>query len=213
VAFTDSFLYKNDQLDSLSSWLLRLLIFIGVISSIGISSILSIKYVTAENAIIGTQNTVKSPAGDMTFCHGNIIYPQTICRGSNQNDTIIAPVGGGTIYAFGGDDKIQGLLGSGVVYGMDGNDAIRGGNTSDVMFGNNGDDILAAGLGQNFLTGGGGSMLSGGEGNDLLIGGGGHDVFIGGPGHDKFDCKGASDLILDFNPEEDVASNNCIIAT
>ena len=38
------------------------------------SSILSMKYVTAENAIIGTQNTVKSPAGDMTFCHGNIIY-------------------------------------------------------------------------------------------------------------------------------------------
>ena len=35
---------------------------------------------------------------------------------------------------------------------------------------------------------------------------------IGGPGHDKFECKGESDLILDFNPEDDVASNNCILA-
>ena len=182
---------------------LLLLIFFGFMAFLGKSSILSIKYVTAENAIIGTENTVKSPAGDMTFCHGNIFIPQTICRGSSHNDTIIASVGGGTVYGFGGDDKIQGLLGSGVVFGMDGNDAIRGGNTSDIIFGNNGDDILAASLGPNLLTGGGGSMLSGGGGNDLLIGGGGHDVFIGGPGHDKFDCKGESDLILDFNPEDD----------
>jgi len=212
MSFTDSFLYKNDQLDLLSSYLFQMLVFFGFMALFCTSSILSIKNVTAENDTIGTENTVISPAGEMTFCHGNIIYPPTICRGSNQNDTIIAPVGGGTIYGFGGDDKIQGLLGSGVIYGMDGNDAIRGGNTSDVMFGNNGDDILAAGLGPNFLTGGGGSMLSGGEGNDLLIGGGGNDVFIGGPGHDKFECKGKSDLILDFNPEEDIASNNCILA-
>ena len=191
---------------------LLLFMFFGFMVFFGTSSILSIKDVTAENAIIGTENTVKSPAGDMTFCHGNIFIPPTICRGSSHNDTIIASIGGGTIYGFGGDDKIQGLLGSGVSFGMDGNDAIRGGNTSDIIFGNNGDDILAAGLGPNFLTGGGGSMLSGGGGNDLLIGGGGHDVLIGGPGHDKFDCKGESDLILDFNPEDDVASNNCILA-
>ena len=73
--------------------------------------------------------------------------------------------------------------------------------------------IFYAGLGPNLLTGGGGSMLSGGVGDDLLIGGGGHDVLSGGPGHDKFDCKGESDLILDFNPKDDVASNNCILAT
>jgi Ca2+-binding RTX toxin-like protein len=213
VAFTDSFLYKNDQLDLLSSCRLRVLIFLGVIVSIGMASTFSMKYVTAENGIMGTQNTVKSPVGDMTFCHGNILSPQTICTGSNQNDTMIAAIGGGTIYGFGGDDKIQGLLGSGVTYGMDGNDAIRGGNTSDIIFGNDGNDILAAGLGPNLLTGGGGSMLSGGVGDDLLIGGGGHDVLSGGPGHDKFDCKGESDLILDFNPKDDVASNNCILAT
>ena len=82
--FSDSFLYKNDQLDLLSSFLFRLLIIIGVIVSIGMASILSMNYVTAENAIFGTQNTVKSPAGEITFCHGNVIYPQTICRGSNQ---------------------------------------------------------------------------------------------------------------------------------
>ena len=178
----------------------------------GTSYILTMNYVTAENALIGTQNTVQSPAGEMTFCHGNILSSTAICTGSNHNDTIIAAIGGGTIYGKGGDDKIQGLLGSGVTYGQDGNDAIRGGNTSDIIFGNNGDDILAAGPGPNFFTGGGGSMLSGGTGNDLLIGGGGHDVLDGGPGHDKFDCKGESDLILDFDPKEDVASPNCILA-
>ncbi len=212
MAFIDSFLYKNTPNGSMSSYRLLVFLFIGFMAFFGTSSILSIKYVTAENAIIGTQNIVKSPAGDMTFCHGNVIIPTTICTGSNHNDTIIAAIGGGTIYGFGGDDKVQGLLGSGVIFGMDGNDAVRGGNTSDIIFGNNGDDILAAGPGPNFLTGGGGSMLSGGIGNDLLIGGGGHDVLIGGPGHDKFDCKGEGDLILDFNAEDDVASNNCILA-
>ena len=53
-------------------------------------------------------------------------------------------------------------------------------------------------------------MLSGGNGNDLLIGGGDHDVLIGGPGLDKFQCNGESDLILDFNPKEDIASGSCI---
>ena len=208
--FSDSFLYKNDQFDLLNCCQLRVLIFIGVLVSM--SSILSTKYVTAENGIIGTQNTVISPAGEMTFCHGNILSSPPFCTGTNHNDTIIASIGGGTIYGFGGDDKIQGLLGSGVTFGMDGNDAIRGGNTSDIIFGNDGNDILAAGLGPNFLTGGGGSMLSGGGGDDLLIGGGGHDVLSGGPGHDKFDCKGEKDLILDFNPEDDVASSDCILA-
>jgi len=97
VAFTDSFLYKNDQLDLLSSCRLRVLIFLGVIVSIGMASTFSMKYVTAENGIMGTQNTVKSPVGDMTFCHGNILSPQTICTGSNQNDTMIAAIGGGPI--------------------------------------------------------------------------------------------------------------------
>jgi Ca2+-binding RTX toxin-like protein len=56
-------------------------------------------------------------------------------------------------------------------------------------------------------------MLSGGNGNDLLIGGGDHDVLIGGPGLDKFQCNGESDLILDFNPKEDIASGSCIFPT
>ncbi len=212
MTFIDSFLYKKNQIDLLRSFRLLALIFVMAVVLYGTSYILSMNYVTAEYVIIGTQNTVESPAGEMTFCHGNILSSTAICAGSNHNDTIIAAIGGGTIYGNRGDDKIQGLLGSGVTYGMDGNDAIRGGNTSDIIFGNNGDDILAAGPGPNFLTGGGGSMLSGGKGNDLLIGGGGHDVLEGGPGHDKFDCKGESDLILDFNPKDDVASTNCILA-
>ena len=171
------------------------------------------KYVTAENAIIGTQNTVKSPAGEMTFCHGNVIYPPQFVGAlirTIQSLPLLVVVPYTDLEET---TRFRAFLVQESHYGMDGNDAIRGGNTSDIIFGNNGDDILAAGLGPNFLTGGGGSMLSGGGGNDLLIGGGGHDVLIGGPGHDKFDCKGESDLILDFNPEDDIASNNCILAT
>jgi len=169
-----------------------------------------ITIVTAEQGSIGTQNTVKTPTGDMTFCHGNLLSPPTICVGSHHNDTIIGPIGSGTIYGNDDDDKIQGLLGSGVFYGMKGNDAIRGGNTSDSIFGNGGNDVLAGGPGPNFFTGGGGSILSGGIGNDVLVGGGGHDILMGGQGHDTFNCTGESDLILDFNSKEDVATGNCI---
>ena len=52
-------------------------------------------------------------------------------------------------------------------------------------------------------------LLDGGKGNDYLLGSSGNDLFIGGPGHDYFDCNEGSDRILDFNPKEDTANNNC----
>jgi Ca2+-binding RTX toxin-like protein len=54
-------------------------------------------------------------------------------------------------------------------------------------------------------------LFDGGKGDDYLIGSSANDLFIGGPGHDYFDCNEGLDRILDFNPKEDTANNNCEI--
>lgn len=211
MIFHDTFLcIKVTAPSNMKSYLNKRIKITILISIIAINSLTLITTSAAGRGTIGTQNTVNTPAGEMTFCHGNILSPPTVCVGSRRNDTIVGPIGGGTIYGNKGNDKIQGLLGSSIIYGMRGNDAIRGGNTSDIIFGNKGNDILAGGPGPNFFTGGGGSILSGGIGNDVLIGGGGHDVLLGGQGHDTFTCTGESDLILDFDHKDDVATGNCI---
>lgn len=54
-------------------------------------------------------------------------------------------------------------------------------------------------------------LYDGGKGDDFLIGSSANELFIGGPGHDYFDCNEGVDKILDFNPKEDTANNNCDI--
>jgi Ca2+-binding RTX toxin-like protein len=160
---------------------------------------------------VGTQALIQTPNGKLTRCAGNLFYPRTVCVGTDNNDTIIDPVEGGTIFGFKGDDKFQGLLGSETVFGNDGNDTIQGGNGSSTLFGNNGNDVLVGGGGPNFLYGGGTNFLFGGNGNDQLIGGLDHEVMIGGPGHDVFVCKGKPDLIVDFKPGIDKKEGNCVL--
>jgi Ca2+-binding RTX toxin-like protein len=162
------------------------------------------------NDVLTFQSTVKSPQGDLTSCHGNIIMPNTVCVGTIKNDTIIGTIGGGTIFGNDGNDKIQGLLSQQVIFGNAGNDTIQGGNSTNAIFGNNGNDTIVAGSGFDLLKGGGGSLLVGGEGSDKILGGPDHDILQGGPGHDFFQCNGKVDLVLDFNPDEDQALDNCI---
>lgn len=164
----------------------------------------------AENNVLTFQSTVKSPQGNLTSCHGNIIMPTTICVGTIKNDTIIGTVAGGTIFGNDGNDKIQGLLSQQVIFGNNGDDAIQGGNSTNAIFGNNGNDTIVAGSGFDPLKGGAGSMLVGGNGDDKILGGPDHDILQGGPGHDLFQCIGKVDLVLDFNPDEDQAVDNCI---
>lgn len=164
----------------------------------------------AENGILTFQAIVKSPQGDLTKCHGNVILTSTICVGTNKNDTIVGPVGGGTIYGYGGNDKIQGLLSQQVIYGNTGNDTIQSGNGTNAIFGNEGDDTILGGSGFDILKGGAGSILIGGKGNDKLLGGPDHDILKGGAGNDFFQCSGKKDVILDFNPEQDKVSGDCI---
>lgn len=164
----------------------------------------------AENDVLTFQSTVKSPLGNLTRCHGNIIMPPTICVGTIKNDTIVGTVGGGTIFGNDGNDKIQGLLAQQVIFGNNGNDTIQGGNSTNAIFGNNGNDTIVAGSGFDLLKGGAGSMLVGGNGDDKILGGPDHDILEGGPGHDFFQCAGKVDLVLDFNRFEDQALDNCI---
>ena len=168
------------------------------------------KFVSASN-LIGTQNPQDTPTGKIVQCAGNLIMPKTICVGTNKNDTIVAPLSGGRVYANGGNDKVQGLLGGELTFGGDGNDMIQAGNGSASIFGNSGDDTLVAEVGPNIMFGNGGSMLDGGDGNDRLVGGIDHDIMIGGQGMDTFICSGKDDVVMDFDPNEDQMSGNCVI--
>ena len=151
-----------------------------------------------ENDVLTFQSTVKSPQGNLTRCHGNIILIPIICVGTIKNDTIVGTVAGGTIYGNDGNDKIQGLLAQQVIFGNNGDDTIQGGNGTNAIFGNNGNDTIVAGSGFDLLKGGAGSILVGGEGNDKILGGPDHDILQGGPGHDIFQCAGKVDLSVRF---------------
>jgi Ca2+-binding RTX toxin-like protein len=165
----------------------------------------------AESSIVGFQNTIKTPLGDLTTCSGNFIVPSSICVGTNNNDTIIGTIAGGIIHGNDGNDMIRGLLSLQIIYGNDGNDTIQGGNSTNIIFGNSGDDTILGGSGFDPMKGGGGSTLIGSSGNDKLIGGPDNDVLEGGEGYDFFQCNGKPDVIIDFSPGEDKASGNCIM--
>ena len=172
---------------------------------------MALTYHTAFGKTIGNQALVDTPQGKIIRCAGNVLIPQSVCVGTNMNDTIVDPLHFGTIFGFKGDDKFQGLLGSETVFGGSGNDAIQAGNGSSTLFGNHGDDVLVGGGGPNILFGGGVTFMYGGNGDDQIMGGIDHDVMIGGPGNNTFVCNGKEDLIVDFKPGEDKMQGNCVL--
>jgi Ca2+-binding RTX toxin-like protein len=188
---------------------LTLTLYLLLLVIIYTSQLLSVNYAKADE-VIGTQTTMQTPLGKIIQCAGNLLIPPTICTGTNMNDTIVTSPRSGTIFALGGDDKVQGLLGTEVTFGNDGNDAIQGGNSSAVVFGNDGNDVVVGEAGPNILFGTGGSMLFGGPGNDQIIGGIDHDVMSGGPGQDTFLCNGKQDVIVDFEELEDKMTGDCV---
>ena len=64
----------------------------------------------AENDVLTFQSTVKSPQGNLTRCHGNIILIPMICVGTIKNDTIVWNCAVVVQYMVEDNDKIQGLL-------------------------------------------------------------------------------------------------------
>jgi Ca2+-binding RTX toxin-like protein len=142
-------------------------------------------------------------------------------RGTNQSELIRGNWRNDIIFGGGGDDTLIGgrgkpQFGHDRLYGGNGNDVLYGGNGNDSLEGGKGNDTLYGGKGRDLLLGGDGSdRLVGGEGHDILVGGKGRDTLTGGKGQDMFvfnNLKEGSDLITDFNPNEDLIDVRRIFA-
>jgi Ca2+-binding RTX toxin-like protein len=154
---------------------------------------------------IGNQVAMETPKGKIIRCAGNLLITPNMCVGTNNNDTIVDPIHGGTIYGF------KGLLGHETIFGGGANDAIQAGNDSATLFGNDGNDVLVGSIAENILFGGGSVFMYGGNGDDHLIGGIDYDIMTGGAGHDTFECKGKEDLVMDYDSQNDNKTGNCVL--
>jgi Ca2+-binding RTX toxin-like protein len=202
--------YNNSYKSNTSKIFLLVVIIIALSTNLISGNSGSIKIQKAYAVVTGTQDKEVSPVKHVITCAGSIVLPGTnICVGTRHDDTIIGTSGSDTIYGKDGDDQIQGNELNDVIYGGDGNDAISGGDGTDTLFGQEGDDTLMADSGPNLLAGGGGDVMHGGPGNDKLIGSTGNDIMEGGPGKDFFDCGEGTDVIIDYNPNEDTKLSNC----
>ena len=134
--------------------------------------------------------------------------------GSSRNDLVYGNAGDDILRGFAGDDTLWGGVGSDYIVG-DGQ--VNAGPGNDNLNGNRGNDLVTGGPGNDLVRGGQDQdSLTGDEGDDTLIGDFGQDTLLGGAGSDLFvlrrdtavapDANGslAVDLILDFNPTEDV---------
>jgi Ca2+-binding RTX toxin-like protein len=101
-----------------------------------------------------------------------------------------------TIYAYGGNDTMDGAAGNDVMYGGAGNDILNGGNDNDTLYGEGESDTLNGGAGNDLLYGGSGDdNLQGGNDTDLLEGGSGNDTLNGGSGMDTVTYVNASGAV------------------
>ncbi len=161
--------------------------------------------------IIGTQEPVKLSNSTSIHCSPSLLIYQKICVGTDEDDIIIQPLHGGTIFGLAGDDTYHGLLGGEVVFAGKGNDVVKGGNGTSTLFGNDGDDKITGGGNSNMFYGVGSSFMYGGDGDDILQGGFEHDIMVGGKGKNTFICSGKEDIVLDFDPSKDIMQGNCVI--
>ncbi|MDR9404692.1 MAG: hypothetical protein RI580_14775 [Halothece sp. Uz-M2-17] len=148
-----------------------------------------------------------------------------VIRGSDGSDrvSILTPEGtGASVELGGGDDSYNGTpadeenseIQNRDVDGGDGNDTIQAGGQEAANFsGGTGDDLIVGGRFADTLTGDAGDdTIQGGSGDDTIKGGEGADTLTGGPGADVFQYEladlpdegsDATDLITDFDVNED----------
>lgn len=115
------------------------------------------------------------------FLSNSYSDPSLVFRasGSDEDDILTAPDGGGTINGGAGNDLIFGDPG-GLILG--GDDVINGGEGDDAIWGFGGADDLNGGAGDDVVRGGrGADTIDGGEGADIIDGGSGHDDIFDGP--------------------------------
>ena len=202
-------LYQLKDSNLMISLSLKVIVILGLVTGL----MLNYAPYQAFAKIIGQQTDegkLVDHVNDLIRCLGNLLLPSNICKGTNDNDKMIAGgVGVQTIFGLDGNDLIQGDVNTDIIYGGDGNDIISGGEGTDSVFGNDGNDILYGDSGTNVIFGGGGNFLYGGDGNDKLYGGSDNDVFTGGSGDNYFDCNEGLDTVTDFDPQKDTANANC----
>jgi len=112
----------------------------------------------------------------------------------SENQTLVGPVGGGTVQGGAGDDTLTGADGQNYMRGGPGDDLMQGGAGFDDMNGNEGNDTLHGGAGDDWVVGGkdndqlygeaGADVVYGNMGNDTLYGGSGDDIIRGGQNDD-----------------------------
>ena len=135
------------------------------------------------------------------YCTFNENVKAPLCQGTSHSDIILGTIQEDYIEGKGSDDAIQGRAANDDIFGQKGNDDLQGGAGADNIYGENGDDLLYGGPEGDFIVGG--------NGDDELYGGTGEDILEGGPDSNYFDCGDDYDIIIDFDPSKDTASNNC----
>jgi len=135
------------------------------------------------------------------YCTFNENLKAPLCVGTSKSDIIIGTLQDDFIKGKGADDALQGRTGDDDVFGNKGNDDIQGGVGNDNIYGQDGNDLMYGGPGEDFMVGG--------KDDDDLYAGLGEDILEGGPGKNYFDCGDGYDIIIDFDPSNDIASNNC----
>jgi Ca2+-binding RTX toxin-like protein len=154
-----------------------------------------------------------------------------VLRGTEADDTLVAPhagtvVGAGgddvldagtgtTVFVGGtGDDRLRGDADGETYYGGEGRDDVRaragadtvhGGAGDDALHGHNGADHLFGDAGEDDLYGGADDdRIDGGDGDDRIVAGAGDDLIAGGGGADRFvhGTGDGDDVIADFRYEE-----------
>ena len=143
------------------------------------------------------------------------------------HDTVIGNELSNIVWAYDGEDSIDGEGGDDSLYGNKGDDTLTGGDGSDwiyagqdedllygnqdedTLYGHKGDDIVYAGKDDDAVYGNQGSddlfgnhgddMVFAGQGDDYLDGGSGDDLLWGHKGADLFHLSAGYDVIYDFS--------------
>lgn len=131
---------------------------------------------------------------DPVFGVGDGVFP---IYGTDNADMIDGGQYGDIIYAYAGNDSVN---------GGDGHDNIDLGTGDDYALGEGGNDFIQGGSGNDAILGDfvdadgtpldGNDFLDGGSGNDILYGAGGDDNLFGGTGTDFMDGEDGNDILI-----------------
>ncbi len=210
--FTDPGYTATDNIDGDITGMVRVT---GTVNTL-IPGTYTISYeVTDSSGNIGHQNrtvTVSPPTDPTQYCDDmtlaqlmssgkyNIINKmfssESIIRGTNSADLIIAGSNGPTIEGRGGDDCIIGGAGDDQIWGLGGD---------DMILGNGGDDVLRGGSSDDHIWGQDGEdTIHGGDNRDTMYGGAAHDTMYGDANNDQVWGLGGNDTMYEDTGDDTI---------